>query len=865
MERPHDLTTGLPPLDGLLRGIESGDNVVWQVGRAEDYLPFARAFAEHSMASGRRTVYVRFGRHEPICAADERLTILEVDPQSGFESFIDAIHAEISEAGRGAFYVFDCLSDLVADWYSDQMLGNFFMLTCPYLFDMETVAYFALLRHHHGDAASVPIRNTTQLFVDVYRHAGATYLRPIKVRQRAIPTMHHLHMLEGDRCEAVTESHVLSEVLGRSAQVATDKPYRLDLWEQAFLEAQQCAQSATPAADGGDREHLLRRLLRMAVSRDARVLALAEQYFRLDDVAAIGQRIVGTGLIGGKAVGMLLAQAILRRSTGTWTDRLETHDSFYIASDSFYTFLVENGCWWIRKKQRNLESIQESASEARRRILTGTFSPHMVERFRDMLEYFGRSPIIVRSSSLLEDNFGNAFAGKYESVFCANQGSPDQRLEEFLNAVKTVYASSMSEEALAYRARHNLLQHDEQMALLVQRVSGSQHGRYFYPHLAGVGYSFNPYAWSPDIDPQAGIVRLVFGLGTRAVDRSDVDYTRIMALNAPDLRPEGQTASDAPYAQHKVDVIDLRENTLRTIEFEEAISQSVNLPLDRLAPVSAAVARRRREGGDLRPAPRFLTFDGVVTDTDLIHDLRHILATLEAAYQYPVDIEFSVHLLPDDSYRLNLLQCRPLQVASSTVAKELPESLAPDQILLENRGPLIGRSRVEPVGRIIYVVPDRYSTLRIQDRYAVARLVGHLTHLPRKAGSGSLMLAGPGRWGTRSPELGVPVSFAEINSVDVLCEIVAMRQDLTPDVSMGTHFLSDLVESDILYLAVFPSHADNRLDFASFVHRELTPLAFETPDAALDGVVHVYDSENVQIFADTLRQRAVCYRAHPKS
>ncbi|MCL4694962.1 MAG: hypothetical protein KJ060_20920, partial [Candidatus Hydrogenedentes bacterium] len=245
--------------------------------------------------------------------------------------------------------------------------------------------------------------------------------------------------------------------------------------------------------------------------------------------------------------------------------------------------------------------------------------------------------------------------------------------------------------------------------------------------------------------------------------------------------------------------------------------------------------------------------------------LRHILATLEAAYQYPVDIEFSVHLLPDDSYRLNLLQCRPLQVASSTVAKELPESLAPGQILLENRGPLIGRSRVEPVGRIIYVVPERYSTLGIQDRYAVARLVGRLTHLPLKAGSGSLLLAGPGRWGTRSPELGVPVSFAEINAVGVLCEIVAMRQDLTPDVSMGTHFLSDLVESDILYLAVFPSHADNRLDFDSFVHRELTPLAFETPDAALDGVVHVYDSENVQIFADTIRQRAVCYRGLPKS
>jgi len=95
----------------------------------------------------------------------------------------------------------------------------------------------------------------------------------------------------------------------------------------------------------------------------------------------------------------------------------------------------------------------------------------------------------------------------------------------------------MSEKALRYRADRGMLDRDEQMALLVMRVSGAMYDRYFYPHIAGVGFSFNPYAWDRAIDPKAGVVRLVFGLGTRAVNRSDDDYTRIIALNAPRSGP----------------------------------------------------------------------------------------------------------------------------------------------------------------------------------------------------------------------------------------------------------------------------------------------------------------------------------------
>ena len=287
----------------------------------------------------------------------------------------------------------------------------------------------------------------------------------------------------------------------------------------------------------------------------------------MPDVLEIWKRMIGTGLIGGKSVGMLLARAILKQTAPHWLERLEAHDSFFVGSDVFYSFLVENDCWWLRQKQRDPNNYLDNVDEARRRILAGRFPEYLVKEFAEMVDYYGQSPIIVRSSSLLEDNYGNAFAGKYESVFCANQGPHAKRLQDFLSAVKAVYASSMSEKALRYRAQRGLLDRDEQMSLLVQRVSGGCHGSLFFPQVAGVALSRNPYVWSEQIDPAAGMVRLVFGLGTRAVDRSDDDYTRIVALNAPERRPESDFDEVREFSQRKVDVIDLEANQPVSYDF----------------------------------------------------------------------------------------------------------------------------------------------------------------------------------------------------------------------------------------------------------------------------------------------------------
>ncbi len=866
------LSTGLPGLDQVIQRVIPGDNIVWQVDSIEDYATFVTPFCTDALAMGRRLVYFRFSRHPELVPDGSGAEIHRLSPELGFETFTSEIHKVIENAGPGTFYVFDCLSDLAADWYSDLMLGNFFMVTCPYLYDLETITYFALLRDRHSFDAVAAIRDTTQLLLDVFRHRDRLYVHPLKVDQRHSPTMYLPHVCDDGAFRPVTESAVLSDVLVDITERRVDLATRtLDIWHRTFMQAGEILEGvesgALPAAAGDD---ISRRLLRMMVTRDERVISLASKYLDLSDILAIRTRMIGTGLIGGKSLGMLLARAILCKTDERWRERLETHDSFYIGSDVFYTYLVRNGCWGVRRNQRSPSSFLDGAEEAQQKILVGTFPPFVHEQFIAMLEYFGQSPIIVRSSSLLEDGFGNAFTGKYESVFCPNQGSPEERLAAFLSAVRTVYASTMSKEALLYRAQRGLLDRDEQMGILVQRVSGAVYGHLFYPQIAGVGLSYNPYAWSEYIEPEAGVLRLVFGLGTRAVNRSDDDYTRVVALNAPLRRPEANLDEVTEYAQHRVDVLDLEHNRFESLNSNEVIRISQDLPAEMFATPKDTPREHRAVAYTAPAAVWVLTFRELLSETPFVGDMREMLGILRDAYDYPVDIEYTANFLSDGNYRINVVQCRPLQVKEGGNIVEPPAGLAPEDIVLEGQGTIVGQSSFAPVDRLIYVKPSAYSRLPISDRFSIARMIGRLTHIEGEETPGkTVMLLGPGRWGTSTPSLGVPVSFAEINTVSVLCEIVAMRDDLVPDVSLGTHFFNDLVEANMLYLAIYPGRAGNVLNEAFFEQQENRLSELLPDEAGWADVVRVIDihampgGRAIYLNANCLSQRAVCYLASP--
>lgn len=846
---PAPFTTGLPGLDRVLHGVEPGDNIVWEVGTIEEYQELVTPYARAARASGRRLIYFRYATHPPLVSADDGAEIHSFDCGAGFETFVRHIHGVIEEVGRGAVYVFDCLSHLADTWLSDQSLGNFFKLTCPRLWDLETVTYFGLFRDRHSSYALESIRQTTQFMLDVFRFDGGLYVRPIKVQHRSQEAMNTIHLRRDDAFLPVKDSAVLAQILSRTQWPRLQSDRRAGYWRRLFHEAQQVAQEcAEGRCPPGRRDEISRRVLwAMRVHRSG-IAPLVTRYLTLEDFLLIRDRMIGIGSVGGKTLGMLVSRAILREHDPEIASRLEAHDSFFVGAEVFITYLVQNDVWWLREQQKHTGTFLHGVDEGRRRILAGAFPDHILEQFQGMLDYFGESPYIVRSSSILEDARGNAFSGKYESVFVANRGSREHRMLALLDAVRQVYASVLNEEALLYRQRRSLLDSEERMALLIMRVSGAQHGRYYYPQAAGVGLSYNPFVWHPDIDPRAGVLRLVFGLGTRAVDRCDDDYTRLVALNAESRRPEASFEEVRDHSQRRMDCLDLRAGAFVSLPLRDVLAEGADFPVDYYLTETEGDA--------------CVTFERLLRETPVAADLRRMLAVLEEAYEHPVDTEFALNFLPDGSYRIHLLQCRTFQVRRDTTTVSTHVPAVEDRLLTAN-GAVIGVSREQQLSRIIYVVQDTYARLPDRDRYAVARLIGRLNQL-QPADDRGLMLIGPGRWGTHSPSLGIPISFTEISRASVICEVVAMHERLIPDVSLGTHFFNDLVEHDMLYLAYFPKRSGNALDAEWFRQTPSRLLELEPSAVAMDQIVRVIDCDRIGaplwLRADATAQEALVFR-----
>jgi hypothetical protein len=853
-------STGFSGLDKLLCDLKKGDNIVWQVDSIDDYRHFLAPYVAKALRDKRNIVYMRFARHQPLVENQSEIRVYQLDAGGGFESFSKQIHTIISKEGKETYYVFDCLSDLLIAWATDLMIGNFFMVTCPYLFELDTIAYFAILRNYHSFQTVARIRETTQLLLDAYNFDGNFYVHPLKVWNRYSPTMFLPHLQQDENFLPIASSVDASTVLSQISQKYRNGSARaLDHWDRLFMRAEGLIKAPT---DSGEAKELASELCRIMVGREKRMSKLAQESFSVEDLVTIKSRLIGSGFIGGKSAGMLIAQKILAQDKSfNWGEHLEPHDSFYIGSDVFYSYIVENGWWKLLMEQKTKEGYFQAAPELRENLLRGKFPDQVCERFQEIIEYFGQSPIILRSSSLLEDSFGNAFAGKYESLFLVNQGSPEQRYSEFEEAIRRIYASTMDESALAYRLQRGLDQQDEQMALLVQRVSGSYKKQYFFPDLAGVGVSYNTFVWKPEMDPKAGMLRLVLGLGTRAVERVEDDYPQTIALDEPLSKPYADKQDAKKFSQHKVDILDTQENCLRTIDLTEVINENLDIKLDLLAGQDRYTLQKMAELGMRGQHAWVLTFEKLLANTDFASIMRKLLKTLESRYQYPVDVEFTVNFTEDNTFRINLLQCRPLQTKGIKAGVQIPKNIEPEKILFESQGYIMGGSISQPLKKIIYVDPAKYVELSISQKYSVARLIGKLNARITSKETTPTILLGPGRWGTTTPSLGVPVNFAEINRITVLTEIAYEGGNLMPELSFGTHFFHDLVESDIFYVALFPQKEGVVLNKELLLKmRNLLTDIFPEDDRYED-VIRVYDidSEQLQIMSDVVSQRVVCF------
>ena len=545
-------------------------------------------------------------------------------------------------------------------------------------------------------------------------------------------------------------------------------------------------------------------LIRNMVSDQLRYINIAKDWFTIADLAEIRQHKLGKGRIGGKAAGMLLALRILReRSSPELKASIKAPVSFYVGSDVFYTFIsVNNLLHWNDQKYKDEAQMRAEYPLLVEEFEKGDFPPSATQYLETILSMAGRRPLIVRSSSLLEDNFGTAFAGKYESIFLPNQGQPEDNLRALQQAMSRIYASTLNPAALVYRKSRGLLDYDERMALLIQVVEGQLVGSYYFPQMAGVAFSRNSYRWSPQIRAEDGFVRLVWGLGTRAVDRIGNEYPRLVALSHPTLYPSSSSKSIRHYSQQSIDLIDLNENKFVTKPVQEVLNDHIP-QLRYLAQLDSEGYLHSLNSNVLDGSPQdlVLTFNGVMSQTSFPTLLKEILQTLEKEYNAPVDLEFTAELTKEDGKvkpSITLIQCRPLSTIKTSV------SMIPEDVPAENKlftaTSLVAGGTLSGFGYVIYVPAEAYFSLpSAVERYQLERAIGKLNSALKDQ---NFICVGPGRWGTSNPDLGVHIDYADIFNTKALVEVSGAAAGIANEPSLGTHFFQDLIEGQIYPLAI---------------------------------------------------------------
>jgi len=544
------------------------------------------------------------------------------------------------------------------------------------------------------------------------------------------------------------------------------------------------------------------------LSNQLEFIRIAKNYVDIDDFNELINQLICTptskGALGGKGAGLFLAFSIIRQISGKYPELngIKVPKTWYITSDGMYSFLHYNNIEEVtEQKYKPVDMVRQEYPNILYTFKNSYFPQEMIQGLCKALEDIGDRPLIVRSSSLLEDRFGAAFSGKYVSLFLANQGSKEDRLEALMDAISEVYASVFNADAIKYRSERGLLDFNEEMGVLIQEVVGTKVGKYFLPSFAGVAFSNNEFRWSNRIKREDGLVRLVMGLGTRAVDRLSNDYTILVAPGKPSLNVNTTTDEKIRYAPALIDLINLESNTFETVEIAEFV-KTYGKELPGIWNIVSIVKDNSIRLGspfnaDLETDDTIVTFDGLFTKTTFLKQMKLMIDQLNERLGTPVDIEFA-----SDGRDFYLLQCRPQGHADELKPAVIPKDVPPQDILF-NANRYVSNGSVPEITHVVYVSPARYSELEdLEMLIDVGKAVSRLnTLLPKR----QFILMGPGRWGSRGDvKLGVGVTYSDICNTAMLIEIGRTKGGYIPDLSFGTHFFQDLVESQIRYLPLYP-------------------------------------------------------------
>lgn len=551
-------------------------------------------------------------------------------------------------------------------------------------------------------------------------------------------------------------------------------------------------------------------LIKDFLSNKPDFINIAAQYINYTDFYEIINNIIypseSQGKIGGKGTGLFLAKKILSKESDNLPllQSIKTPKTWYITTDAITDFLHYNDLEELNEqKYRRIQEIRIEYRNVIHLMKNSKLPPEIVNSLSVALDDFGDSPIIVRSSSVLEDQTGASFSGKYKSLFLANQGSKQERLSALQDAIIEVYASMFGPDPIQYRAERNLLDVSEEMGILIQQVVGTKVGKYFFPLFSGVAFSNNEYRWSPRIKREDGLIRMVPGLGTRAVDRLTDDFPIMVSPQQPGIKVNIVPEEIKRYSPKKIDVINLESNSFETLKISDLLQEYGN-EIDNINKIVSImeydhIRKPNMFEIDFKKDDLVVTFDGMINDSPYITQINAALRTLKTKLGYPVDIEFA-----SDGKDLYLLQCRPQSFREETAPAPIPQDVLPKDIIFSaNR--YISNGIIQNISHIVYVNPERYNELsELDDLKTIGRIISALNaFLPKR----QFILIGPGRWGSRGDiKLGVSVTYSDINNTAALIEVARKKSGYMPELSFGTHFFQDLVEANIRVLPLYPDN-----------------------------------------------------------
>ncbi|NLM76949.1 MAG: pyruvate, phosphate dikinase [Ruminococcaceae bacterium] len=578
----------------------------------------------------------------------------------------------------------------------------------------------------------------------------------------------------------------------------------------------------------------------------------------------------GIGKIGGKGSGLFIARQILeaQKDAHPQLGSIKCPRTWYISAEEMYNLIDNNGLDELHEhKYKDLTEIRATYPGIIQRLKNLSFSTFVDDALSEILDACPDKPLIVRSSSLLEDQIDTSFAGKYKSLFIPNTGTKAERHRQLVEGILEVYASVYNPDSIQYRKKHNLLDYAEQMGILIQEVVGKKVGPYYFPLVAGLAFSSNELRWSPRIRRESGLMRLVMGLGTRAVDRIGDDYPVLISPGQPGLRVN-QTPQDVrKYAPRKIDVLDLENkcfSTLPIIEMLKAYGDKID-HIDQVVSVyqQDMIRDTNRFTADFTHDEFVVTFAGLMQKTHVNAQIKAMLSVLQEHLGYPVDVEFA-----SDGESLYLLQCRPQSRGRDNAPPPIPADIPHNNILFTAKK-YITNGQVSGIKTVVYIDPAAYAGMAVHEDYLrVGRVVSELnTRLPRR----SFILMGPGRWGSRGDiKLGVPVTYADINNTAMLIEIATSTANYQPELSFGTHFFQDLVEENIKYLPLYPDETQvlfNQSFFSSTSNRlaEMLPeYADLAPVIKLIQVDKEYQDQEVCVLMNGDLEKAMAFLTRPR-